>query len=81
MALAAASFADGPVSGEQIDKYLADQDLGPGDRLPSERELSALLGVSRPSLREAIKSLQAEGRLSVRHGQGDTSKSLRQVVS
>lgn len=55
---------------EQIDKYLADQDLGPGDRLPSERELSALLGVSRPSLREAIKSLQAEGRLSVRHGQG-----------
>ena len=44
--------------------------LAPGDRLPSERELAATLKVSRPSVREAVRSLQAEGRLVVKHGQG-----------
>jgi GntR family transcriptional repressor for pyruvate dehydrogenase complex len=70
----------------QIMKYLEDENLGPGARLPSERELAQYLGVSRPSLREAIKSLQAEGRLSVRHGQGvyveepATSRRLKQSL-
>lgn len=54
----------------EILAFIADRRLGPGDRLPSERELSIKLGVSRPSLREAVKSLEAEGRLDVRHGQG-----------
>lgn len=44
--------------------------LKPGDRLPAERELAGLLGVSRPSVREAVKTLEAQGRLHVRHGQG-----------
>ena len=55
---------------EEILAVLADRRLEPGDRLPPERELAVMLGVSRPSLREAIKSLEAEGRLDVRHGQG-----------
>jgi len=42
----------------------------PGDRLPSERQLSAQLGMSRASLREAIRSLEAMGMVDVRHGQG-----------
>lgn len=42
----------------------------PGDQLPSERELAAALRVSRPSVREAVRSLQAEGYLVVKHGQG-----------
>jgi len=54
----------------QIVELLAAEQLRPGDRLPSERELATLLGVSRPSLREAVKSLEAHGRLNVRHGQG-----------
>lgn len=54
----------------QILDFLADSSLQPGARLPSERELAVRLGVSRPSVREAIKSLEAEGRLDVRHGNG-----------
>lgn len=54
----------------EILRYMSSHKLAPGDRLPSERELAATLRVSRPSLREAVRSLQAEGRLVVKHGQG-----------
>lgn len=43
-------------------------ELGPGDRLPPERELAEELGVARASLREAIKSLQSRGYVVVRRG-------------
>jgi DNA-binding FadR family transcriptional regulator len=43
---------------------------GVGQRLPSERELAAVLGVSRPSLREALGALQMIGVLETRHGSG-----------
>lgn len=42
----------------------------PGDRLPSERQLSEQLGMSRASVREAIRGLEAMGLVDVRHGQG-----------
>jgi GntR family transcriptional repressor for pyruvate dehydrogenase complex len=54
----------------EILRVLEARELSPGDRLPSERELAATLKVSRPSVREAVRSLQAEGRLVVKHGQG-----------
>lgn len=54
----------------QIEKLLAEGRLKPGDRLPSERDMAQLLGASRPSLREAVRILQARGRLLVKHGQG-----------
>ncbi len=44
--------------------------LRPGERLPAERELAERLGVSRPSLREAIADLQARGLLVTRAGAG-----------
>ena len=44
--------------------------LRPGERLPSERELSDRLGVSRPSLREAVADLQDRGLLAARAGAG-----------
>jgi GntR family transcriptional repressor for pyruvate dehydrogenase complex len=44
--------------------------LQAGDRLASERELAKTLGISRPSLREAIQVLQVQGRLIVKHGIG-----------
>ncbi|MEO0710617.1 MAG: FadR/GntR family transcriptional regulator, partial [Pseudomonadota bacterium] len=44
--------------------------LRPGERLPSERELSERLGVSRPSLRDAISDLQERGLLSTKAGAG-----------
>jgi GntR family transcriptional repressor for pyruvate dehydrogenase complex len=46
------------------------QKLTPGDKLPPERQLADLLEVSRPSLREALHILQAQGLVQIRHGQG-----------
>ncbi|AXK31612.1 FadR family transcriptional regulator [Streptomyces armeniacus] len=54
----------------QVEKILLEERLAPGQRLPPEREMAQLLGVSRPSLREAVRILEARGRLVVRHGQG-----------
>ena len=55
---------------DQVQRYIASNGLNPGDRLPGERELCELLGVSRASVREALRSLQARGVVLVRHGKG-----------
>ncbi|WP_063836075.1 FadR/GntR family transcriptional regulator [Actinacidiphila yeochonensis] len=49
---------------------IVDMDLDPGDPLPAEPELMRTLGVSRNSVREALKGLQALGIVDVRHGYG-----------
>ncbi len=54
----------------QIELLLLRGILRPGERLPSERELSDKLGVSRPSLREAIAELQTRGLLTSKAGAG-----------
>lgn len=54
----------------EILRVITEGNLQLGDRLPAERELALALEASRPSVREAIRTLQAEGRLDVRHGQG-----------
>jgi GntR family negative regulator for fad regulon and positive regulator of fabA len=41
----------------------------PGSSLPAERELAARLGVTRPTLREALQRLHRDGWLTIRHGQ------------
>jgi GntR family transcriptional regulator, transcriptional repressor for pyruvate dehydrogenase complex len=43
-------------------------EMGPGDRLPPERELAVQLGISRITLREALKSLEAAGYLVTKVG-------------
>lgn len=55
---------------EQIEQLIKVRQLRPGDRLPPERELAITLRVSRPSLREAARTLVARGRLSVQQGRG-----------
>ncbi|MGH3396935.1 MAG: FadR/GntR family transcriptional regulator [Streptosporangiaceae bacterium] len=55
---------------DQVQHYIEGNGLQPGDRLPGERELGELLGVSRASVREALRSLQARGVVLVRHGKG-----------
>ncbi|MET4128898.1 FCD domain-containing protein [Roseovarius sp. MBR-6] len=54
----------------QIEKLILRGILRPGERLPAERELAEKLGVSRPSLREAVADLQGKGLLSTRAGAG-----------
>src|SRR5580704_4483760 len=44
--------------------------LRPGDRLPPERELIEIFGISRPSLREALRALSILGVIESRHGGG-----------
>lgn len=54
----------------QIENLIVQGVLRPGERLPSERELSERLAVSRPSLREAVAELQEAGLLTTRAGAG-----------
>jgi len=54
----------------QLETRIIEGSLKPGDRLPGERELANELGVSRPSLREAIKKLVSRELLVSRHGGG-----------
>ena len=54
----------------QLVELIEIQKLRPNDRLPSERALAELLAVSRPSLREALHILQAQGYVQIKHGQG-----------
>jgi GntR family transcriptional repressor for pyruvate dehydrogenase complex len=54
----------------ELEKRILEGSLKPGDRLPAERSLALELGVSRPSLREAIQKLAAKGLLTTRHGGG-----------
>jgi GntR family transcriptional regulator, transcriptional repressor for pyruvate dehydrogenase complex len=55
---------------EQIAEAIRAGDLHAGDRLPSERTLAAQMGISRPTLREAIKVLADSGIVEVKPGPG-----------
>jgi DNA-binding FadR family transcriptional regulator len=55
-----------------LEKLIAVGTLKPGDRLPSERDLAASLGVSRASLREAMHELEAKHLVERRPGRGTT---------
>lgn len=53
---------------ESIEKLILDQKLRPGDALPTEQQISEELGVSKSSVREAIKMLEALGVVEIRRG-------------
>jgi DNA-binding FadR family transcriptional regulator len=64
-----------------VKEALIREELSPGDRLPSETELSRQLAVSRGSIREAMKVLSASGIVEVRRGDGTyISRSDRDVA-
>lgn len=61
----------GRVSAEIVDRIktaIRDGRLGPGDQLPAERDLTKQLGVSRVSVRDALRMLEAQGLIEVRVG-------------
>jgi GntR family transcriptional regulator, transcriptional repressor for pyruvate dehydrogenase complex len=55
---------------EQIKALIVDGRLKPGDKLPSENELSQMLDVSRSSVREALRALESNGLIQVKSGAG-----------
>ena len=55
---------------ERIKTLLIEQKLKPGDLLPSEHTLSESIGVSRGTIREAMKILSAFGIVEIRRGDG-----------
>ena len=55
---------------EQINKLIAEGLLRPGDRLPPERELAERFKVSRNSVRDALRTLEAKGLVEIRQGDG-----------
>ncbi len=55
---------------EEIKSYIIEHSLMPGDALPPETELAGQLGVSRNSVREAVKSLETLGIVEARTGAG-----------
>ncbi len=55
---------------EQLRSLVAAGEFDVGQRLPAERDLAVQLGVSRPSVREALIALEVEGVIEVRTGSG-----------
>ena len=55
---------------EQLRALITSGEFKPGSRLPAERDLAKELGVSRPSVREALIALEVEGWVEVRTGSG-----------
>ncbi|MFC4068271.1 FadR/GntR family transcriptional regulator [Actinoplanes subglobosus] len=60
----------------KIKSMITSGELGPGDRLPREADLAARLGLSRSSLREAVRALSMIRVLDVRQGDGTYVTSL-----
>ncbi|MBO0764760.1 MAG: FadR family transcriptional regulator [Hyphomicrobiaceae bacterium] len=55
---------------DQLRQLIDDGEYAVGSRLPTERELAEKLGVSRPTVREALIALEVEGRLRIKVGSG-----------
>ncbi len=55
---------------EKLIALIRDRSLEAGDRLPPERELAQLMNISRPPLREALKSLEMMNIIKIRQGSG-----------
>jgi GntR family transcriptional repressor for pyruvate dehydrogenase complex len=66
---------------EQIRSSIMAGEFSPGSKLPPERELAELFGVSRPSVREALNILAASGLVEAYQGGGTVVKSLMETIS
>ena len=69
---------------DQLRALIANGEYPPGSRLPAERELSIQLGISRPTVREALIALEVEGYVRIKVGAGifvEQPASRRPVIS
>jgi GntR family transcriptional regulator, transcriptional repressor for pyruvate dehydrogenase complex len=60
----------------QVEEAILDGRLQPGDRLPAERDLAQMFGVSRASVREALRVLEMFGVMVARRGTGSDAGSV-----
>lgn len=65
---------------ERIEDSLLDGEVKPGERLPSERDLAADLGVSRSSVREALRVLEVMGLIRTATGSGPQAGAIVTAV-
>ncbi len=67
--------------GEQLRQLMVSGEFALGSRLPAERDLALQLGVSRPSVREALIALEVQGMIEVRTGSGIYVRRIQPMVS
>jgi GntR family transcriptional regulator, transcriptional repressor for pyruvate dehydrogenase complex len=78
-----------PIKPKKVSSQIADQirssilagEFAPGDKLPPERELAEVFGVSRPSVREALNMLASSGLVQSYQGGGTVVMSLVETVA
>jgi GntR family transcriptional regulator len=62
---------------EQIEKFIAEKALGPGSKLPNETEFASGLNVSRSTVRNALRTLEQEGKIERTPGRGTIVRRAR----
>jgi DNA-binding FadR family transcriptional regulator len=67
-------------SAEDIRQYIKDHNMVPGDKLPTEMELSKLLGVGRNTVREALRLLLSQNLITIRQGAGSFVSEKKGIV-
>ena len=63
----------------RIEKFLVEEGLEPGHKLPSERELAAMFNVSRTTVREALRTLEHKGAIETRQRGGSFLKNTEVI--
>lgn len=66
---------------KEFEKMIEEGALKPGDKLPSERDLSQQMGISRGILREALRTLESKGYINRKSGGGTYIRELTDVQS
>lgn len=64
-----------------IEEMLQSNNMQPGDRLQSEKELALYFGVSKTAVREALSALQTAGLIEVKHGSGIYVRNVNEHLS
>lgn len=65
---------------KEIKKYIVENDLKDGDKLPNQQQLCDMFGVSRTSLREALRTLQAISLIEIKNGKGIYVKGIPKLT-
>lgn len=78
MAIKRKKLADAVI--EEIKRMISSGELSEGDKLPNQNEFASQLGVSRPSLREALHTLDLIGAIEQRPGLGTVIKSTNPAI-